>query len=155
MRKSLFRLVAVASFAAAAAVPVTASAAGGGFPGTGITVTIASPITLQDRLLVNVPVTITCTQPLANGFGFGQITASVQQASGKTVATGFGFLSIDQCPTTPTTYVVQVLTQSSTQSSAPVPFHGGPAIASAGAVACDALFATCIGGSTPLESVRL
>lgn len=155
MLKSLLRLAAVASFAAAAVVPVTASASGGGFPGTGITVTIGSPISLQDRILVDVPVTITCTQPLTNGFGFAQVTASVQQAGGRNVATGSGFLSLDQCPSSPTTYVLQVLTQPSSQNTAPIPFHGGPAIASAGAFACDAFFTTCIGGSTPLESVRL
>ncbi len=64
MLKNFVRLFAVAAFAVVvAAVPATASAAGGG-GGTGITMSIG-PSSLQGRILVTVPVTITCAPPLA------------------------------------------------------------------------------------------
>jgi hypothetical protein len=155
MLKNFARLFAVAAFAAAAVIPITASAAGGGGGGgTGITVSIGSPITLQNRLLVGVPVTITCTGQLPTGFGFGEVDATIEQANGKVVATGFGIVNLSDCPTTPQTFIVQV-TPTSTGFSAPIPFHGGPAIAFAGASACDATFYVCIGGSAGPQPVRI
>jgi hypothetical protein len=152
----LFALVAGAGFAAAAVVPITASAAGGGFGGgSGITVVVGSPITLTDRLLVDVPVTITCTGTFPTGFGYGEVDAQVQQASGKSVATGFGHVILTSCPTTPQTFIVPVTPQSTAPGVAPIPFHGGPALAWAGASAGDAYYYYFLGGSVGPIAVRL
>jgi len=148
MLRTFARLLAVGAFVLAAAIPTTASAAGGG-GGAGMTVAIGSPITLTDRILVSVPVTVTCTTTLANPFLFGSIFVSVQQASGQSVSHGSGGLALASCPATPQTFNVLV-----TPDLASGPFHGGGAIAFAGASACDITF-ICIGGSVGPLSVRL
>jgi hypothetical protein len=151
MLKNFARMLAVGAFVLAAAIPTTASAAGGG-GGVGITVAIGSPITLTDRLLVTVPVTVTCTTQLANPFQFGSIFVSIQQADGRSVSHGSGVLNLPSCPATPQTFNVLVTPDLFPSPSGP--FHGGGAIAFAGASACDTLF-ICIGGSVGPVSVRL
>jgi len=142
MLKNLLRLFAVAAFALAAAVPMTASAAGAGGGGglTGITVSIGSPINLQNKLLVSVPVTVTCTGQLPNAFGFGEVDVVIEQAN--------------DCPTSPQTVIVLVTPISNGYAPA-VPFHGGKAIAFAGASACDAIEYYCIGGSIGPQPVHI
>jgi hypothetical protein len=147
MLKTFARMLAVGAFVLAAAIPTTASAAGG--PGVGLTVTIGSPITLADRLLVTVPVTVTCTPPLANPVQFGQVFVIVEQASGKSVSHGSGIANLTSCG--PQTFIVQVTPDLFPTTSGP--FHGGPAIAFASANACDTQ--TCVGGSSGAVSVRL
>lgn len=154
MVKNLMRLLAVASFAVAAAIPVTASAAagGGGGGGTGITVVMGHPSKVQAHLLVTVPVTITCTSPLPSGFVFGQVNVQIEQAVGKTVSVGFGFLDLTSCPSTPTTFKLAVIPGGG--PNPPIPFHHGAAVAFAGAVACDAS-KNCIGGSDGPKVVHI
>ena len=91
MLKVLARFALAAAFTgAAAALPVTVSA--GCMSGcTGITVVIGKPVTVQNQLLVTVPVTITCL-PLTNGFGFGDISVTVEQANRNSVSHGSGFV---------------------------------------------------------------
>jgi hypothetical protein len=149
MLKNFARVLAVGAFVLTAAIPTTASAAGG--PGVGMTLTIGSPITLTDRLLVQVPVVVTCTTPLANPVNFGGVFVTVQQAAGRSIAAGFGFANLTTCPTSPTTVVVNVLPNGGMTGP---PFHGGNAIVSASASACDTAF-VCVGGSAGPVSVRI
>jgi len=148
MLKTLARMLAVGAFVVAAAIPTTASAAGG--PGVGLTVTIGSPITLTDRLLVTVPVTVTCTPQLVNPVQFGNVFVTVEQAGGKSVSHGSGGANLTSCG--PQTFNIQVTPDLFPTTSGP--FHGGPAIAFASATACDTQF-TCVGGSSGAVSVRL
>jgi hypothetical protein len=146
----LWRLILVGAFVVAAAIPTTASAAGG--PATGMTVTIGSPITLTDRLLITVPVTVSCPTPLANPVFFGGISVSVQQAFGQSVSTGFGGAALTSCTSSPQTFAILV---TPSQFPAPSgPFHGGPAVVSAFANICDTSFA-CLGGSAGPLGVRI
>jgi hypothetical protein len=148
MLKTLVRLIAVGAFVLAAVIPMTASAAG--VPGVGISVAIGSPITLTDRLLVAVPVTVTCTTPLTNPVLFGDVFVTIEQASGRSVSHGGGGANLTSCA--PQTFNILVTPDVFPSTSSP--FHGGPAIASASATACDTQF-TCIGGSVGPISVRL
>jgi hypothetical protein len=117
-----------------------------------MTFAIGSPITLTNRVLVTVPVTVTCTTQLANPFQFGNVFVSIQQASGRSVSHGSGGLNLTSCPVTPQTFNVLVTPDLFPSPSGP--FHGGGAIAFAGASACDT-FSICIGGSVGPVSVRL
>jgi len=150
MLKTFARMLAVGAFVLAAAIPTTASAAGGG-GGVGMTVAIGSPITLTDRILVQVPVAISCATPLANPIMFGGVFVSVQQAAGKEIATGFGFANLTTCSASPTTVVVNVLPNGGTTGP---PFHGGNAIVTASANACDTSN-VCVGGSAGPVSLRI
>jgi hypothetical protein len=143
MSKYLLRIVAMAGFALAAALPVTASAAGGPFQ-PGVNVTIGSPITLQSKLLVTVPVTVSCPIAFAGAFQFGDVSAAVMQANGKSVSQGNGDIQLAGCDANPQTVYVQVLP--TTYPTASGPFHGGQAIVTASALVCDTTFA-CYGGS--------
>jgi hypothetical protein len=148
MLKTFARVLAVGAFVIAAAIPTTAAAAGG--PGVGLTVTIGSPITLTDRLLVTIPVTVTCTPPLANPVQFGDVFVTVEQADGKSVSHGSGSANLTSCG--PQTFTIQVTPDLFPTTSGP--FHGGPAVAVASATACDTQF-TCVGGSSGAVSIRL
>ena len=143
MFKHVMRAFAVAGFTLAAALPVTTSAAGGPFQ-PGVNVTIGSPITLQSKLLVTVPVTVSCPTPFAGAFAFGDVSASVMEAYGKSVSQGNGDVQISSCDVNPHTFYVQVLPNTFPTPSGP--FHGGQAIVSASALVCDTTFA-CYGGS--------
>ena len=148
MLKNFARVVAVGAFVLAAAIPTTAAAVGG--PGVGLTVTSGSPITLTNRLLVTVPVTVTCTPPLANPVQFGDVFVTIEQASGKSVSHGSGSANLTSCG--PQTIDIQVTPD--LFSTPRGPFRGGRAIAIASATACDTQF-TCVGGSSGAVSVRL
>jgi hypothetical protein len=106
----------------------------------GMTMTVGSP-TLSSKVLVTVPLTITCS-PFDPSLTFFSASAavSVEQAVGQQIATGFGsvggFMGGTQlaynCDNSPQS--VPVLVQAN--SNGP-PFHGGPALfrISAGAAA--------------------
>ena len=160
MFKVFVRLAAAVGLAALAAVPITASAAGGGGGGgsNGMTITIGSPITLQSKLLVTVPITVTCVAPISvdpTVAPAGSIGVTVQQASHNSVALGTGGVELSSCSPTPQTFTVQV-TPAIGLSSGVAPFHGGPAIVSAGGGICDFNFPqTCYNASTPWAAVKL
>lgn len=117
MRKSSVYLAAVAASLVALVVPGLAQA------DPGVTVTIGSTATLQSRVLLTVPITVTC-DPVGDFFSMSFV--SVEQASGTRIASGSGFISTLTCDSAPHTYQVSVLAG----ASGP-PFHGGSAIASA------------------------
>lgn len=159
MVRLLVRGLMVAAVVAAAALPVTASAAGGGGGGGshGMTITIGSPITLQSRLLVTVPVTVTCVAPISVDPTLAQpgfIGVTVEQASGHTIATGSGGAELVSCLPTPQTFLIQMTPNLGFTNSAA--FHGGPAIVSSAGGICDSNFPqTCYSASTPWLTVRL
>lgn len=153
MLKNFARLLPVMALAAAAALPSPAFAAGGAGGGTGISVSIGTA-TLQDRILVTVPVTIQCAAPLADQpIGFGFVNVSVQQAFGTSVAHGSGGIALSSCPSAPMTVNVPVTPDLYPTPSAP--FHGGPAVVSASAGASDPTFTIFEGGAAGPLSVRL
>ena len=153
MLKNFARLLAVAASAAAlAAIPATASAAGGG-GGTGITLTIGNA-TMQGRVLVTVPVTITCDAPLAGTPVSGSVNVTIVQAYGKNVSHGSGFATFDGCPATPQT--IDVLVTPDLYTTPPSgSFHGGTAAVSAFAGAVDPTFTIFEGGSVGPLAVKL
>jgi hypothetical protein len=111
----------------AALLPATALAADFGL-------TVGSP-SLTARTLINVPVTVTCSiDPSVATFIFDEsVDVNVQQAAGRSFATGAGSVSGSQtnslafpCNGTPTRLNVAVLA-----NPGGVPFHGGPAVISA------------------------
>ena len=117
MRKSISSLAAIGATLVALAIPGLAKA------DPGVTVAIGSSATLQSRVLLTVPVTVTC-DPVGDFFPMSFV--SVEQASGTKIASGSGFLPTITCDSAPHTYGVSVLAN----SSGP-PFHGGQAVASA------------------------
>ncbi len=158
MLKSFVRVLVVSAVALVAMLPLSASAAGGGGSNNGMTVTVGSPITLQDRLLVTVPVTVTCAatisvDPTVNQPG--SIGVTIEQTAKGTVATGSGGVELDSCSPTPQTFLVQVTPNVGLTSSPP--FHGGPAIVSANGVICDfnSFPQTCAFGSSPWLPIKL
>ena len=161
MLRSLMRLVVVSAVAAVAvASPVAASAAGGGGGGgssSGMTITIGSPITLQGKLLITVPVTVSCVAPISVDPTItqpGSIGVTIEQASHSMVVVGSGGAELDSCSPTPQTFVVQVTPNPGQVPSAP--FHGGPAIVSAAGGICDFNFPqTCYFASTAWQTTRL
>lgn len=153
MFKNFARLLPVVTLALAAALPTPVSAAGGGGGGTGMTLTIGSG-TLQDRILVTVPVTVQCSAPLADQpIGFAFVNVNVQQAVGTSIAHGSGGVTLSSCPSAPMTVLVPVTPDLYPTPSAP--FHGGPAIVSAFAQASDTTFTIFEGGSAGPASVRI
>ena len=159
MLKVLVRAAAVAAFVVVAAIPVTASAAGGGGGGgtsNGMTVTIGSPIKLQNKLLVTVPVTVTCVAPISVDPRFtqpGSVGVTVEEAVGKAIASGSGGVELDSCSPTPQTFFVQVTPNLFPASG---PFKKGAAIANATGVICDSNFPqTCYLGGTGWLTIRL
>ena len=159
MLKSLVRVALVAAVVIVTMLPLTASAAGGPGGGTsnGMTLTIGNPISLQNHLLITVPVTVTCVAPISVDPTFSQpggLGVTVEQASKNTVAIGEGNVELDSCSPAPQTFLVQVTPNLGPTATAP--FHGGPAIVSANGVICDANFPqTCYFGSTPWQPTKL
>ena len=159
MVRSLVRVLMVAAVVSAAALPATASASGGGGGGgsIGMTITIGSPVELQSRLLVTVPVTVTCVAPISVDPTLTQpgfVGVTVEQASGTRVATGSGGTQLVSCSPVPQTFLVQVTPNVGFADSAA--FHGGPAIVSSAGGICDNNFPqTCYSASTPWLTVRL
>lgn len=117
MRTSLISVAAVVGTCVALVVPGLAKA------DPGVTVSIGSTATLESRVLLTVPITVTC-DPVGDFFSMSFV--SVEQASGTRIAHGSGFISTLTCDSTPHTYPVSVLAD----TSGP-PFHGGPTVASA------------------------
>jgi hypothetical protein len=154
MLKNFARLLAVAAFAVViAAVPTTASAAGGG-GGTGLNVTIGSA-TVQARILVTVPVTVTCTGPLADTvLGSGSVNVFIEQANGKAVSHGSGVAFFTFCSSSPQT--INVLVTPDILTTPPsTAFHGGPAVATVFAGAVDPTFTISEGGSAGPQVIKL
>jgi hypothetical protein len=117
-----------------------------------MTVSVGSP-SLSARLLVTVPVTVSCSpfDPSLTVFS-ESVGATVAQASGRSIAHGSGsqFAFITQpmlfaCDGTSTTIPVQV-----SADTTGVPFHAGKAIvsASAGAAAGTCFGPRCFGNTT-------
>jgi hypothetical protein len=88
----------------------------------GVTVAIGSSATLQSRVLLTLPITVSC-DPVGDFFTMSFV--SVEQAAGTQIARGTGF-NFPQpiCDSTSRTYPVSVLAD----PSGP-PFHGGQAVA--------------------------
>lgn len=117
MRTSLISAAAVVASVVALVGPGLAKA------DPGVTVAIGSTATLESRVLLTVPITVTC-DPVGDFFTMSFI--SVEQASGSRIASGSGFISTLTCDSASHTYAVNVLAD----TSGP-PFHGGQAVASA------------------------
>jgi hypothetical protein len=117
MRRTLISLAAVATSLVALVVPGLAKA------DPGVSVAIGPTATLQSRVLLTVPVTVTC-DPVGDFFSMSFV--SVEQASGTKIASGSGFLPTVTCDSAPHTYGVSVLAN----TTGP-PFHGGQAVVSA------------------------
>ena len=128
-RKSLHLLVA--STAVAVGLGAASAAA------QAMTVTVGSPVTLTNRLLATVPITVTCDPWDATLTQFGSaINVTLDQAAGRAIAHGEGSVSgffpaaqLYLCDGSPHRYPVSV----QADTSGP-PFHGGPAVANADAV---------------------
>jgi hypothetical protein len=91
----------------------------------GTTVTIGTPVTLsQSRLLLSVPVDISCSSSVFTTVLSGEISVGVRQAAGQDIAQGFGDTDglLSLCDDA--THTVYVTVQSRV-----VPFHGGLATA--------------------------
>lgn len=122
---------------AALAAPASAAAAtdgGGGAGGFGsISISIGRTATLQAHLIVNVPVTVTCTPPVdAVSVDGTDAAVQVMQAAGKSIATGTGYITTLACDGLPHAYLTPAIATT-------VPFHGGSAVASASASVCGTL----------------
>jgi hypothetical protein len=95
------------------------------------TITPGSPVTLTDRVLVTVPLTVVC-DPLPGPSFDTLVDVTVTQASGTAVATGSRGLEVDPAPlftcdgVTQNHIVLKVLPDSGSP-----PFHGGGAIVQA------------------------
>ena len=121
------------------------------------TITIG-PVTLTDRVLVTVPVTVVC-DPLGTVTDQFQnsLSVSVTQASGQAVATG----SLDILTVSPQLiFTCDGVTQNHVvadvfPAAGSPPFHGGPAIISASFGVFDFATQTGEGGSTGNLSVTI
>jgi len=121
------RLTVLVAAAAAALTPAVAMA-------STFTLSTGTP-SLTDRTLITLPVTVSCSiDPAVANYIFDEsISASVQQPSGRSFATGTGVLfgyqanPIFLCDGSTKTVTMAVLA-----NPAGPPFHGGPAILSVG-----------------------
>jgi hypothetical protein len=118
--------LAVLIFVPGAFVVATTSAAF-----AGATLTIGTP-KLLDRVIVNVPLAVTCDVGNPSSVFFPPFV-TIEQAAGKQIATGTGTASVPSLPFTVNcdgitviSFVVPVLAA----ASGP-PFHGGPAVITA------------------------
>jgi hypothetical protein len=100
-------------------IPAAAAAVG---------ITLGSRATLTARVLVTVPVTVTCG-PFDQFFGAMSNSVTVEQAAGNGIATGTGSIADLVCDGTPHTSQAGVLAAPTSK-----PFHGGSAVASASLV---------------------
>ena len=115
MRRSLTYLALLATSLVALLVPGLAQA------DPGVVVAIGPAATLQSRVLLGVPITVTC-DPLGDFFVMSYV--SIEQASGTRIAAGSGYVPTVVCDSAPHAYQVSVLAD----ASGP-PFHGGQAVA--------------------------
>lgn len=109
-----------------ALAPLPARAAGT------LTITIGPKITLTNRLLIRIPVTIVC-DPLPNTPVYSSVGADIQQASGKQINRGYGYIYNDIRENSPPTWTCDGVTKNLIilellPDSNSGPFHGGPAI---------------------------
>lgn len=112
----------------------------------GVTVAIGSSATLQSRVLLTLPVTVSC-DPVGDFFAMSFV--SVEQAAGRQIARGTGFnFPLPVCDSTPHTYPVSVLAD----ASGP-PFHGGQAVAFASVNIFGSLGSE--GGSAGLQAISV
>ena len=129
MRRGFIRVVVVVLTTSAVLLAGGASATAA----PGITATPGEPVTLQNRVVVNVPVTVVCDSlGLTDAIG-DFVSLTLQQASGRDITTGTGSLgaafsfpgapSFFTCDGTGHTFVVPVL-----PDAGEGPFHGGPAV---------------------------
>lgn len=119
------------------------------------TVQIGSSAKLIARVVVALPVTVTCALLPGGNVAFGGVFAQVFQAQGRSVLAGFGFASVpaNACDNNPHVYTVDVFPESTASGTSGV-FHGGPAAASANAFACDT-FSDCASGSAGVQEVLI
>lgn len=147
---SKFRYLVAASLGCAA-LAVSSGAA------QAMTVSVGSP-SLSARLLVTVPVTVSCSpfDPSLTLFS-ENVGATVEQASGRSIAHGSASQLVFQpepmlfvCDGTNTTIPVQV-----SADTTGVPFHAGKAIvsASAGAAAGTCFGSSCFGNTSQFATV--
>jgi len=142
MRISRQGTVAALVVALSAVSATTASAATSPL---GTTVTIGSPKLSPTRLFVTVPVNVSCSSSTFSTVSSENVAASVRQASGLKIATGFGVVNFSPpfsptplFPCDDTTHAVPVPVQADPSGA---PYHGGLASASA---------QVCLGGTDSL-----
>ena len=140
-----------------------AHAGGGGGPASAAsgvgstepaTVQIGPRAELVARVIVALPVTVTCAPLPGGAVTFGGVFAQVYQAQGRTVLSGSGFANVaaNSCDNSPHTYIVDVYPNSN--ASGVGVFHFGPAAATANAYACDSSY-DCASGSAPAQSIQI
>jgi hypothetical protein len=145
-------LLVIAALTAPAGVAADTTGGGSGTDFGTITITIGPAATLKARLIVTVPMTITCTTP-ADAISVDGTWASVNliQASGRTVAGGSAAIVAFACDGAPHSYSTTIVATS-------VPFHGGSARVAVGATVCGQLadFNTaCTGVTTPWTAIKI
>lgn len=118
------------------------------------TITIGSPVTLTDRVLVTVPITVVC-DPMAGTQFDSAYAVFVTQASGTAVATGHFINEAFPVPlftcdgVTHNNFVVDVLPDSGSP-----PFHGGGAIVQA-SFSIGSFVCQCFEGQSTTMSVHI
>lgn len=124
---------------------ISASPASAGTSPLGTTVTIGSPKLSPTRLFVTVPVNVSCSSSTFSTVSSENVAASVRQASGLKIATGFGVVNFSPpffpsplFPCDDATHAVPVTVQADPSGA---PYHGGLASASA---------QVCLGGTDSL-----
>lgn len=86
----------------------------------GTTITIGSPVLAQSRVLLDVPVDVSCSSSVFATVSFQNVFVEVRQASSQRIATGMGFAAGLLFPCDDSTHTVTVRIQADT-----APFHGG------------------------------
>ena len=135
-RFGMIALVALASLALVAPALVSADTTGGGSNGFGtMTVSLGTTAKLNAKLILTMPVTITCTTP-SNAISVNSMfdLLNLSQAAGRSIATAVGSTpnGVFVCDGAPHTYTA-------TAQAVAIPFHGGSAVASFGANVCGTL----------------
>ncbi len=118
MRHSVIRIAALAAaISVMAALPATAGAAttgGGQFGAATLTVSVGKA-NLSQKVVVNVPVTVTCTLNPGAPAGFPQngtgLQVDIVEAIGKKTASGIAYTSGFACDGLPHTFAMQILAQ--------------------------------------------
>ncbi len=130
-------------------------------PGTahaqsGATITIASTGHLIARTTVQISTTVSCTPPAGMTYQFAGVGVTISQASGRQIVQAEG--SFDSFPLTPCDGTAHTLQVEATPQAGSAPFHGGPALATAG---FDVVYIDASGNqfvlsaSTPLQVIRI
>jgi hypothetical protein len=136
---------------AGAGGPASLPSTGGG--SSPMTLTVAPSAELGAKLLVSVPVTVSCAPLAAGDLQFGNISAQILEAQGRSVVQGFGYaqLPANACDGTNHTYIVGVLANPSNSSrpSASSVFKVGQSVVLASAFGCDAAYDCAFGNVGP------